>query len=129
MVARRNTALLGQALVGALVAAFAGSTLLAPFSAASAVLGVVLAAAVSVAGLALLFELLMLPFRASAIGVSVPRIIQPWVVLGILGSASVISGVLGRGIPGEMAIVLMRIGTPVAFVASIFIFARSRSAS
>ncbi len=129
MVARRNTALLSQALVGAVVAAFVGSTLVAPFSIASALIGVALIVAVSVAGLALLFEVTMLPFGGSAIGLGVPPVLAPWVVLGVLGSLSVVSGLLELGVPADVAIVLMRAGTLAAFLASGFMFFRSRRAS
>jgi hypothetical protein len=129
VVARKNTALLSQALVGAVVAAFVVSTLLAPFSIASALIGGALTAAVGVAGLALLFEVTMLPFGGSAIGLGVPPVLAPWVLLGVLGSLSVVSGLVELGVPADVAIVLMRAGTPAAFVASGFMFLRSRRAS
>lgn len=128
VVARRNTALWGQAVVGAEVALFVAFTLVAPFSAASALIGTVLTATVLVASLALVFECIMLPFGASALAVNVPRALLPWVALGALGSLSVASGVVGAGLPADTAIALMRVATPAAIVGSAVVLLRSRRA-
>lgn len=123
---RRNLVLGGQAGIGAVVAVFAGSTFVAPFSTASQLLGVALTTMVVVAGLALIFELIMLPFGASSLGVRVHRALWSWVALGILGSLGVVSGVLGHGIPGDVMIVFMRVGTFAALVVSALYALRSK---
>ncbi len=119
VVKRRNVALLAQVGVGTITAAFVVATALAPFGTVSFFLGTALTTAATLGAVALLFEVLMLPFGASAFGVRIHRCAVPWAMLGVLGSASVVFGAFEFGPPGHWTIWTLRLATPVTVSLSI----------
>ena len=116
---RRNTALWGQVMAGAIAALFVASASIRPFSPVSAVLGLITTCAVVLALGTLAFELAMLPFNASGLRGSVPAPALPWAGVGLVATVSVLSNFLGRGLPADAAIRLIQWTAPVAMLASV----------